>query len=250
MPAVRLKRLIQSIERDIQHIVNSARQGDLSQRVDLNGKQGFYAHLGAGINELVESCENIVKDTLRVFEGLSHGSLDETYHSNYQGSFDQVKQNANATIAKLKQVIEGDIQGLVNAAVQGDLSRRIELSDKQAAWPQPLRTLDHTLPADLPDAVVGAIRIGFRRQTKHAQQALRAAAVAGGRATIEQLQRGSGLAGDALDTALDELEWDRWLEADARGYGFVARIVRDVVLRDMVTEGQRARIAAALNPEG
>jgi DNA-binding GntR family transcriptional regulator len=45
--------------------------------------------------------------------------------------------------------------------------------------------------------------------------------------------------------ALDELEWQRWITSDARGYAFVARIVRDIVGRDMLTAGQRRRIAAA-----
>ncbi len=44
---------------------------------------------------------------------------------------------------------------------------------------------------------------------------------------------------------LDELEWERWLAAEPRGYGFVARIVRDVVDRDMVVSGQRRRILEA-----
>src|SRR2546425_328312 len=50
-----------------------------------------------------------------------------------------------------------------------------------------------------------------------------------------------------LDAALDELEWQRWLAAEPRGYALVARIVRDVVERDMVTEGQRQRILAAID---
>jgi hypothetical protein len=41
------------------------------------------------------------------------------------------------------------------------------------------------------------------------------------------------------------LEWHRWLAADARGYAFAARIAREVISRDMVTRGQRARILTA-----
>jgi hypothetical protein len=55
----------------------------------------------------------------------------------------------------------------------------------------------------------------------------------------------TGLEDDALAGALDELEWQRWLSAEPRGYSFVARIVRDVVERDMLTPGQRQRILAA-----
>ena len=46
--------------------------------------------------------------------------------------------------------------------------------------------------------------------------------------------------------ALDELEWHRWLVAEPRGYSFVARMVRRVVERDMLTPGQRRRVLEAV----
>ncbi|HEU5262420.1 MAG TPA: AAA family ATPase [Gemmatimonadales bacterium] len=119
------------------------------------------------------------------------------------------------------------------------------LHESQGAWPQPFRTLDQTLPGDLPDAVVAAMRIGFRRVSAHAQRVLAAAAVLGGRVAPAQLGRATGLDDEALAAALDELEWQRWLTAEPRGYAFVARVVRDMVERDMVTQGQRERILQA-----
>ena len=71
------------------------------------------------------------------------------------------------------------------------------------------------------------------------------AAVLGGRVALPQLARASGLDAEPLATALDELEWQRWLTAESRGYSFVARIVREVVARDMVMPGQRQRIVDA-----
>jgi hypothetical protein len=47
-----------------------------------------------------------------------------------------------------------------------------------------------------------------------------------------------------VDEALDELERRRWLYSEPRGYGFVARIVRTVILEDMLTPGQRRRLEA------
>lgn len=127
-----------------------------------------------------------------------------------------------------------------------------DLRGSQGAWPEPFRTLDQTLPGDLPDAVVAAMRIGFRRLGADAQRVLAAAAVLGGRVAPAQLGRATGLDDEALAAALDELEWQRWLTAEPRGYAFVARIVRDMVERDMVTPGQRQRIlqAASQTPPG
>jgi len=121
----------------------------------------------------------------------------------------------------------------------------LDLSSASGAWPEPLRTLDQSLPGDLPDAVAAAVRVGFRRLSGVAQKVLAAASVLGDRVDLQTLERVTDISGDVLAGALDELEWQRWLTAETRGYSFVARVVRDVVARDMLTAGQRQRILEA-----
>jgi predicted ATPase len=121
----------------------------------------------------------------------------------------------------------------------------LELGKMAGAWPEPLRTLDQTLPGGFPDAVVGAIRVNYRRLSSDAQTVLAAAAVLGGRVPAERLRRATGLGPDEVRVALDELEWQRWLTAEGRGYTFVARIVQEVVAGDLVIAGQRQRIREA-----
>ncbi|MCP4186028.1 MAG: HAMP domain-containing protein [Gammaproteobacteria bacterium] len=123
-------RLSTVIEQDIQSIVDSARNGDLSRRVSLSGKAGFYEKLSSGVNDVVEASDNVITDTVRVFGALADGNLSETITREYKGSFDQLKHDANATVEKIKQVIEGDIQDIVNASKSGDLSRRIDTNGK------------------------------------------------------------------------------------------------------------------------
>jgi DNA-binding SARP family transcriptional activator len=129
---------------------------------------------------------------------------------------------------------------LLNAVAVG-----LDLGRVQGVWPEPFRTLQQTLPGGLPDAITAAIRVNFRRLSADAQRVLVAAAVLGGRTTVSVLEGASGVGGDALTAALDALEWQRWLTAESRGYAFVARIVRDVVDREMVVPGQRQRILNA-----
>jgi hypothetical protein len=121
----------------------------------------------------------------------------------------------------------------------------LDLGTISEAWPEPLRTLDQTLPGDLPDVVRAAIRIGFRRLSPAAQRVLAAASVLGDLVPAAVLERAVSLGPEETAIALDELEWHRWLVAEPRGYSFVARIVRRVVERDMVTEGQRHRVLLA-----
>jgi DNA-binding SARP family transcriptional activator len=134
---------------------------------------------------------------------------------------------------------------LLNAVALG-----YDLGSSKASWPQPFHTLTDTMPGDLPDAIVAAFRIGFRRLSPDAQAVLIVASVLEERVSVTRLGSGAGLADRELQQALDELEWQRWLVADPRGYSFVARIARDVIARDMVTSGQKARIIAAADPAG
>ncbi|MCP3674926.1 MAG: HAMP domain-containing protein [Gammaproteobacteria bacterium] len=125
------EKLTQVIEIDIQSIVDTAKSGDLSQRINLDNKDGFYEKLSSGINELVDVNESVIDDTVRMFEAMANGDLSQTIETEYQGAFDKLKQDANRTVAKLTQVIEGDIQELVNHARKGNLSPRISLDDKE-----------------------------------------------------------------------------------------------------------------------
>jgi DNA-binding SARP family transcriptional activator len=149
-------------------------------------------------------------------------------------------------VSRLSRRIALDSAGVPLLAVEicHAVAQGLDLDATSGAWPRPLRTLDQTLPGDLPDTIVAAIRVGFRCLSPDAQRALVAAAVLGERSEAGRIGRAAGLEREALHAALDELEWRRWLVAESRGYAFAARIVRDVVARDMVTAGQRQRILA------
>ena len=147
---------------------------------------------------------------------------------------------------RLARRIEADSAGLPLLAVEllhaVALGLELQGAGAPSTWPAEHRTLEETMPGELPDAVTAAIRVGFRRLSKDAQTLLAAAAVLGDRVPGVVLGRATGIAADALAGALDELEWHRWLAAEGRGYSFVARVVRDVVARDMLTAGQRQRV--------
>ena len=145
--------------------------------------------------------------------------------------------------ARLARRVHADSGGLPLLAVE--LLHAVQLGlelPEASAWPPPMRTLDATRPGELPDPVVAAIRIGFRRLGEDARAALCALAVLEGRASRDAIAAATGLDPDRADRALDELEWGRWVAAEPRGYEFIAAAAREVVARDMVTQGQRQRM--------
>lgn len=111
-----------------------------------------------------------------------------------------------------------------------------------APWPAARRTLDDTLPSQLPPAVTAALRLRYRALSAAAQRVLAALAVLGGRTEAAALARAAEVQGGDVERALDQLEWERWIHGDAHGYSFVTRLARDVILSDMVTGGEQRRI--------
>src|SRR5438105_15011529 len=116
-----------------------------------------------------------------------------------------------------------------------------KLAPDAPAWPSPKRTLVDSLPNDLRPAVVGVVCLRFRQLPDAARQLLGVAAALGDRVDAGQLAKAIRLDRAAVEPALDLLEWERWLAADARGYVFTAPIVRSILLAEMITPGQATR---------
>lgn len=116
--------------------IDAANQGDLTARVSLNDKKGYYKSLSMGVNDLIEVNHQFLQDTSRVFSAMSKGDLSQKIISNYQGSFEHVKNDANSTVDKLDNAINSEIQTLVDAASRGDLSRRLSTENKSGFFLQ------------------------------------------------------------------------------------------------------------------
>lgn len=93
-------------ELEVSHMVAAAANGDLSGRIDLHGKTGFFASLSAAVNQLMETSEGAMTDTARALVALAEGDLTHRITRDYQGLFGQVKDSANSTAENLTRVIE------------------------------------------------------------------------------------------------------------------------------------------------
>ncbi|MDP1940040.1 MAG: methyl-accepting chemotaxis protein [Gallionella sp.] len=94
-----------AIEEEVDAIVQAAVAGDLSKRIDLQGKQGFMKTLSSGINELTGVAENVISDAVEVIECVSAGDLTHTIERDYQGMFKRLKDATNGTVEKLSETI-------------------------------------------------------------------------------------------------------------------------------------------------
>ena len=107
-----------------QQVTSAAKEGDLTQRIPLEGKSGPIESLCAGVNSLMETTTVIFSDVGRVFGALAAGDLSQRITREYSGTFGQLKTDANATSDKLSSIIE-DVGRVFSGLATGDLSQRI-----------------------------------------------------------------------------------------------------------------------------
>ncbi len=117
-----------------QRVTAAAREGDLTQRIPMEGKSGPIEALCTGVNSLVETTSVIFADVARVLGALATGDLSQRITRDYAGTFGQVKSDANDTSEKLGSIID-DVGRVFSGLASGDLSQRIT-RDAQGVFDQ------------------------------------------------------------------------------------------------------------------
>ena len=103
-----------TVEREVSDIVDAASRGDFERRLSVEGKEGFFKQLAEGINHLSEVTSTGLQDVATVLTAVAQGDLAQNIEADYQGLFGRLKNDTNATIARLREVI-GQIQASTDA---------------------------------------------------------------------------------------------------------------------------------------
>jgi methyl-accepting chemotaxis protein len=122
------------IEKEVSEIINAAVSGDFSKRIKADGMAGFFRQISDGINALLEANTRALNDVGNMLSRLSQGNLTEKIDANYQGMLGKLKDDANATVDNLQEIISSikgsteaiNIAAKEIAAGNQDLSSRTE----------------------------------------------------------------------------------------------------------------------------
>jgi methyl-accepting chemotaxis protein len=236
-----------AVQKEVQQAVKQASAGDMSKRIRLDNKDGFYQLLSSSVNELMEVSDKVINDTIRVVGAVSRGNLNERIVEDYQGSFNQLKQDTNATVDKLIEVVK-DIQNASDAVKSDSLvisdgnSVISERSQEQAA------NLEQT--ASRMDEMTSSVSQNAEnaKAASNLAESLREGAMRGGtviESTIEAMQQiseSTGRIGDIIGV-IDDIAFQTNLLAlnasveaarageQGRGFAVVASEVRNLAGR-------------------
>ncbi len=94
-----------AVENEVATIVEAAANGDFSKHINETDKDGFYLKLAKGINEVLDTTSTGIQDVVRVLRSLAQGNLTQKIEADYNGVFEQLKNDVNTTIERLTDVI-------------------------------------------------------------------------------------------------------------------------------------------------
>ncbi len=123
-----------NVEVELARVIQAAAAGDLSHRIGLEGKEGFYLQLAEQLNGLLDANAASLEQVSNVLTALADGDLTVRMDGDFHGVFATMRDNANATVAQLTGIVSRiqDASGAIGTASSeiasgnNDLSRRTE----------------------------------------------------------------------------------------------------------------------------
>ncbi|MBQ4862170.1 nitrate- and nitrite sensing domain-containing protein [Pseudoalteromonas sp. MMG013] len=103
---------------DANSLANSASNGDLTARADIEQHQGDFKEIMNGVNTLLEAVVAPIDECKHVMMQMARGDLTQQMSDTYQGDFALLSNSINASLDNLSSVI----QGVMNNAQQTDQS--------------------------------------------------------------------------------------------------------------------------------
>ena len=121
-----------AVEKEVAAIVGAAANGDFSTRITEDGKEGFFRSLAQDLNRLLNTSQQGLEDVARVLSSMAGGDLSQTINADYAGTFGQLKDDTNATVLRLQEIVTQikDATDAINTAAKEIASGNQDLSSR------------------------------------------------------------------------------------------------------------------------
>ncbi len=138
---------------DTGNLVEAAVAGKLDNRADDSKHQGDFQKVLKGVNETLDAVIGPLNVAAEYVDRISKGDIPEKITDNYNGDFNEIKNNVNQLIGAVSLLVN-DTGNLVNAALAGKLDNRADASKHQGDFQKVLKGVNDTL-----DAVIGPLNV-------------------------------------------------------------------------------------------
>ena len=136
---------------EVETLTAAATGGNLSVRGNADGFNGGYRDIVAGMNATLDAVIDPLNIAAEYMGRISKGDIPPLLKNEYYGEFNTIKGNINTCIEAINALVE-DMNNLSQAAVEGQLSNRADISRHDGDFAKVVSGVNATL-----DAVIGPL---------------------------------------------------------------------------------------------
>jgi len=118
----------QKTAEEISAVVSACAKGDFSQRLSLDGKEGVFANICGGVNQVSETVNASLSKIQETLDALSQGDLSCQMEGEFQGAFGGIQINLNKSLDSLS----ANLMQIDQSSTEIGISSR-EVSDAASA---------------------------------------------------------------------------------------------------------------------
>ncbi|OED38747.1 hypothetical protein AB833_18330 [Chromatiales bacterium (ex Bugula neritina AB1)] len=117
---------------EVDTVVKLAKKGDLNARISTHNKEGVYSALAISVNGLLEQTDQVIEDVKAFMSAIAQGDLTISIDPEYEGSFAEVKRDANRSVSKLTEMVQNirTVANTVNTASHEINTGNVDLSQR------------------------------------------------------------------------------------------------------------------------
>ena len=131
----------------------AAVEGKLDTRADDSKHRGEYSKIVQGVNETLDAVIGPLNVAAEYVERISRGDIPEMITDNYNGDFNEIKNNLNTCIVAVNNLVEDAVM-LSEAGIEGRLDTRADASRHEGDFRKIVSGVNDTL-----DAVIGPLNV-------------------------------------------------------------------------------------------
>ena len=141
-----LRDKISDVLSETDSLIHAVKEGNLQMRGNASQFSGGWRELVFGINNLIEAFVAPITMTSQALDRIAKGDLPDKITEEYQGDFNQIKDNLNTLIATMTNLLD-ETRGLILAVQDGNLAHRAKTSPFIGDWRELVVGMNNVLDA-------------------------------------------------------------------------------------------------------
>ena len=124
---------VNALVADANSLEQAAVEGRLATRADASKHQGDYRKIVEGVNNTLDAVIGPLNVAAEYVDRISKGDIPPAITDIYKGDFNEIKNNLNATVKMMNELLE-ETNKIVQAAANGELDKRADANLFVGGW--------------------------------------------------------------------------------------------------------------------